>query len=182
MFNLNVNDLAKACLAYFMRVPKLLSWMYTILRGVKDLYNDFESWSAEILYELGIDYQVVYLEKLLNDKYNGGMAAYSFDNVTFTYSPVVGAIYITDAADVIQPVYIWNKIEARPPIYLYNKAENKPPVYLYNQVEYDTHINFIIWIPTTLINIMTQPTEVAQINAWIRKYKLAGTNYIIRNY
>ena len=182
MFNINVNALASAILTAFMRTANSLASLYTFLRGIKDLYNDFVAWSTEIKYELAIDYTVISLEKLLNDKFNGGMTSYSFDNTTYLYSPVVGAIYIIDAPDVLQSVFVWNKIENRPPLYLFNTAEAQPPIYLFNQAEYDTRINFIIMIPTALINIATNPAAVAQVKRWVNKYKIAGVNYTLQNY
>ena len=192
MFSIDFQQLAIQILAYFMRTPFQMDWMFSFSIGLTNLYNDFIIFSSEILYELGITYQVCYLEKVLNDKFNGGDAAYTFDNSTFTYSPKAGSIYIIDNPDLIENTYLWTDgeigiVSGVNPWYLWTDAEvdiapGANPFYLWTDAEVLTSQSFVVMIPTTLIDITSNPQKVAQIKAWLNKFRMAGCFYILQNY
>ena len=181
MFSINFRQLASQYLTNLLRKTKQLSWLYALVKPLTNLYNDFAEFSTEVLYELRITCQVIYLEKLLNDKFNNGMVAYAFDNSSGAYSPVYGAIYIVDSSDIHEVRYLWLEVEERPAIYLYQEAEVASPRYFYTQAEYEADTDFAVMIPTSVGDVNDVEFK-ASVDAWIVKYKLAGKRYKLLNY
>lgn len=109
-------------------------------------------------YELAFTGQVIYLEHLLNDKFNPNS------------SP---KIYITDAA-VSSPFYLHNELENKDPVYLYNESEDEDPVYLFNESEFE--VGFVVHVPMGVI------ANWNEFRWWIDKYKLKSKEYTIVEY
>jgi hypothetical protein len=159
-------------------------WLNALLKPLSELYQTFIAFKNETLYELSITGQVISLEQLLNDKFNGGLNAWNWNSTDGTYVPnTPNAIYIIDFPNALPVTYVWNNAEARPPLYLYNASEaHTPPLYLYNMGEFDDEADFLINVPTALADVTTDLLFVAKMKAWVNKYRQAGTRYSIVNY
>ncbi|HEX8349975.1 MAG TPA: hypothetical protein VF598_08425, partial [Hymenobacter sp.] len=59
---------------------------------------------------------------------------------------------------------------------LYFESEGQPPVYLYRWVEFSSVADFVVTAPV----VLNQPQQVTQLNALIRRLKLANKNYLLR--
>lgn len=123
----------------------------------KKLLNELYQIEAKKKYEMAFTGQVIYLEKLLNDKFNNSGTE----------------IYITDRV-ISSRFYLHNKNEAKPPVYLYNQSEGEDPLYLFNDVEYQH--GFIIHVPSGLV------TNWNEFKWWVDKYKLKSKEYTIIEY
>ena len=184
MFNIIWSYIVSWVLPWYLNLADHNDWMLSAIKPIRDLYDQFIAYKDERFYELAITGQVMELEKLLNDKFNGGSAARTYDTGTGTYIPnTPTAIYIIDFPNALLATYVWNAIEARTPLYLYNTVEaHTPPLYLYNQAEFDDQADFIIMVPSALANVTTDLIFVAKMNAWVLKYKQAGARFHIINY
>lgn len=174
MFSVNWLNFIKQLTPPALRQLLFMEFMFALIKPLRELYATFLAQRAQWLYDLSFSGQVIYLEKLLNNKYNNGAEAYTLGIPT--------GIYITDSPQLLTPVWLWNKIEDRPPLILYNKAEGKAPVYLWNQSEYDAQIHFIIHVPIAVFDITVDLVKLAQLKALTNKYKAAGRKYIVVNY
>lgn len=143
---------------YDMRLPlkdrkhTLLSWLHALLAPVKRLYMEFLAYRNRVNYQMGHTGQVVYLEKVLNDRFD----------------PASERIRIKDG-----PKRDWN--------YIYCRNENKPKhlgkTHLYNRPSYgDQGVDFEVCIPIDS-RIWVEGNLWAACHSIIDYYKIAGKTY-----
>jgi hypothetical protein len=156
IFQIEYKKLAKQLLPVRLRNAITLAYSGAFIWYLQWIYNAFKTNRAANLYRLKITPQVVYLEKLLNDRYDIALRRITIDD-TITHDAL----------------YIYQRDEAKPlPIYL--KSENKP-VYLYRAEETDLNpVDFTISIPSDIA------FQEAELRAMVDSYKLAGKTYIIK--
>jgi hypothetical protein len=197
MFNINFDKLINNNLDAFVRQPKTVNRLKVAIKPVKDLYNEYVALRNQKILEANATGQVIYLEKLLNDKFD----------------PTGTGIYI-DSNLAPNPFYLYQKAEAVPPVYVYNKWDatatyfpdyravvgtsvyksltinvgsnpvinptnwvfEKEILYLRQKSEFLTNFNFIVWVPVAV----TFSTN--EMKALINKYKIAGKTYLIKTY
>ena len=153
MFDIDFNKLITWLLPPLLRQPIYFAWVRALCAPAVTLYNTFITQRNADLYRINHDSRVFSMEAVFND---------SFDSVS-------RRIYVTDG---------FNKSR----IYLYTRTENEPvflnpSIPLYNRGDYaDTGIDFIVWVPNTII--MTA-TDLVQLDGLIRKYKLVSKRYAI---
>ena len=160
MFNVDFNHIASLLLPSFLRTDKLLSFLKMLISPVKALYLQFFDFRNKELYLLKFTGQVIYLEKLLNDKFQGSNLIYITDG------------YFTD------PFYLFNKAEGFSPVYLQNKSEAGDIQYLINIKEYASDFDFIVNVPASVYDII----DVNEMTAYINMYKLVSKYYKINRY
>jgi hypothetical protein len=199
MFNYNVNweERIKELIPSFLRKPRFIEWAYLPIKMVKNLHFEFLGFRFDTLYNASFNSQIVYLEKLLNDR---------FDNIN-------KGIYILNTAD-IERQYIFNKNELRPAIMFYNKFDYdtvyEPFDYcVYNNVVYKALVNVLHTYPDTsvtewevqgFITFLKNNAEfygntdfvifvranfvynVFELIALVNFYKLAGKRFTIQTY
>lgn len=113
-----------------------------------------------VKYRLKFDFSKVMVEHFLNDQHD----------------PINRMIYIEDV-EQDEELFIYNETEGNEPTFIFNTSETADPdVYLYNNEEVDDLIDFIVFVPSTLVY------DVAVLNANIKEYKLPGMSYIIQTY
>lgn len=135
-----------------------MDYLYACIKGLRDVYEYLIAFRSDVEYELQFTGQVIYLEHILNDKFD----------------PVNRLIFIEDAADV-EYLYIYNNSEPETGPYVYNNSETFNDLYLQTTSEQISNQAFIINIPSTGIN-------QTQLKAVVDKYKLAGKIYSINIY
>lgn len=154
-------------------------------------WQDFLVWKDEMIYEAYMNGQIINLEMLLNDKFNGGLNAWNWDATNYLYVPnTPNAIYILDNPNTLPANYFWTTAENRGDKGFYTNAEYPPaasPPYpddfpLYTNAEYNAQSDFIVYVPTSLANVTTNTQFVTQMKGWINKYRPAGSRYTIVNY
>ena len=185
MFNIVWSRLIAWLLPWFLRTQTHQDWLNSLLTPLKNVWADFLVWKDEMIYEAYMTGQVINLEMLLNDKFNGSTPAWIWNTSTFTYDPnTPSAIYIIDFANSIPVTYLWNQPEGRPSPFIYNNGETltTPQVYLYNQSEYDDQADFVIMVPYAVADVSTDAVFVAKVKAWVNKYRQAGVRFQIVNY
>ena len=147
---INFNQFIQILLPTFLRKPKLLAFLNSIVKPLDSLYK-------ETLNKMQHTCQVIYLEKMLNEYFE-------VPNYNPIYHDSTKIIYIEDA-----PI--------PPTKYIYLDQEIPPNNYLYLGTHYLTgdidHIDFIVYIPSNYV------FEEDKLRAIINYYKLAGKKYTI---
>jgi hypothetical protein len=130
--------------------------------------GNLTEYREEVLDKVSFNGQVIYLEKILNDRFNPDM---------------ISPIYIIDVANV-EFVYISNKAEGYDPVYLSNKAESLTPLYVSNKSEIYGSLDFIIMVPSAIYTNLqlNNNNGISNMTALVNYYKIAGKRFTIQSY
>lgn len=142
------------------RNPINLNWFEALLCGINYSQDRFNVFRNQALVELSYNGQTIYLEKMLNDRFDA----------------VQRRIVIKHEES--NSVYWYREDEGQAPVYLYTEAETGSTInYLYNEGENASAlpdgIDFMVLAPASL-----SPLEL-RMKAEIDKYRLAGKQYEI---
>jgi len=200
-FNVNFRDIVFQLTPFFLRQRKVLLYIYSLIKGLKDVNVMFLAYYDRTQRVLKHNAQTIYIEHYLN----------------LEYDPVNEGIYIENiSSNVIQ--YRYNIAEAQPPLYIYNlynhatayvigeyisygntiyecianTTGNYPsdPVYwtataeqifYYNDGETDSTYNFIIWIPDGIKIVCGYPNYTT-FTAKANQFVFSDKKYIIQTY
>ena len=163
IFYIDFNKLVQLLLPIVLRKNKMIAWLNALIFPIFKMYNDYDNtafvgYRDGNLYKLKITPQVVYLKRLLNDKYD----------------IVLRRIFITDTEGK-NPLYIYLEEEEKP-AFIFKEVENKP-VFLW--LDGETSLkedDFIINIP---MDIAFDEKELRMV---VDNYKLAGKTYLINKF
>lgn len=161
--------------------------LMALLESVKSSFSIFMAYREATLYRLRWTSQAIWLEKLLNDKFNSGNPA--FGNFELRINPT--GIYIAEPSNFKEGLFRWNKAEERHQAARWNKDElaAMPPndprrKYRFNNAELEANNDFVVKVPMALFDV-TDPANavlLANMKAWIELYRTAGSRYTIENY
>lgn len=129
IYTVNWKKLAQQLVKGLLFKPKQTAWLYALIATVELLHSDFILFRKHIKYRLGITPQVVYLEKLLNDRFD-----YSDRRITIVKVLEYAAL----------PLYTKNENK---PVRFYRKSENEPVVIYTKEETAQFSVDFIIKIP-----------------------------------
>lgn len=158
------------------KTPEGLAFTKVMLKGTKTLHTRFMAYMTEVLFRLKFSGQVVYLEQVLNEKFNSGLPAYTGGTPT--------GIYISDGNFIITK-YRWNKAENRLDGYRWNKAEltavPSRRLFRHGNTDFNNSVDFIVHIPNACGSV-GDPVFSASVRAWVNYYRQAGKRFLIVNY
>jgi hypothetical protein len=155
-YNVDFNKLPCQLMPRPNRKPRLLLLLKALLFPFLFLHNLFVLYRKAKIYQLSHNSQVVYLESMLNDKYDSDQRR----------------IFIGDAGWV-QPWWVYLEEELKPQ-YVKLESENEP-VYVYTEGEAGTaKDDFIVWVPADVA------FADAEMRSLLDSYKLTGTKYTIQ--
>ena len=141
-----------------MRVPEVIQYVLCLLVPVVWLYDRFILFRNYITYALTITPQVVYMEMMLNNRYDTSLRR----------------IYIRDGIDY-DPIYIYTRAEAKPEYFYVRGEAGKPKKYLYTRGESGSlTYDFIVFVPVVVI------FNFEEMKSLIETYKLAGKYFLIQ--
>ncbi len=167
-----------------MRDSRTLSWIYCLMHPLKTLHELFLSYREEVLFRVQFHCQVIYLEKALNDKFNGGLPAYTGETSTSEGTPA--GIYIDNPGDRLPIPYLFRTEEGKDNMFLYRIGETitdpLDQAYLYRTEEYENPINYIIYVPFALGDVVADQTLYNNIKAFANLYRPAAKHFSIINY
>ena len=157
-YDINWGSLIYYLLPVRLRNAKQRSWLGALLNPVYDTYVQFYQGRTNNLYELAHNSQVVYLEGILNDIFDGG----------------AGGIYIADGV-IADPLYVFLTAETEPLwLGLFSEAGSTPypdPQWLFTNAETSvTGYQFIVKVPSYLT------FDTNRMKAVIDKYRLPSKN------
>lgn len=157
MIDLSTDDIIHDNTPISKRKYIITAFLKMLATPMNRLFNQFEAYFLEKEYELAFNGQVIYLEHLLNDR---------FDDIQ-------RGIYLTDAVGFDEEIHLFNQIEQNEDTILFNESENETLIHLFNQNEVDGWPDFIVNVPSSVT------FDEIVMRALINKYKIAGKNYII---
>lgn len=182
MNNPNISWIAQIYyqLPIFLRKQKLIRFLKSAYSALISLYEGFISFRNERIFRLRYTGQVIYMEHMLNSRFNNGQPAY--------IDGTPNGIYIGEGAITFDPAYIFQKSEGlEDGRWLYRKSETpdapEDVIWLYKKTELATlNYNFTVNIPIALFDITTNEELVNAVKAWVNYYKQAGKTFILQNY
>jgi hypothetical protein len=160
MYDFNFRQTVKRLLPTFLRGVFWAAFIERLLTIPRILHQAAYLLYSQQRYELPFTGQILSLETRLNQFY-GSLAS---------------AIYIQTVGNTIAALYIFTQNENRLPNYCYFSAEGQPARYIYTENELISDVDFIVFIPNTIIY------NPAQVEAIVNMYKLAGKRFKIENY
>lgn len=159
MYNVDFDRLVRLNLPEWKRKPIMLGFIYTLIKGCKDIHVQLMSLRNNTSRFLNFNGQTIYLEHILNEEFD----------------PNGWGVYIDNVIDR-SFTFIYNKSEGRDPFYIYNKSEGKPPRYIYNKIEYLSTVDFIVYVPLAVV------FDIDQMTALVNKYRYASRTFQIITY
>lgn len=178
MYNIDFRNIASLLLPPFLRKVKTKDWLFSLLKPLIDIYELFIAFRLLTIQKLSFTGQVIYLEKLLNDKYDEDDRG----------------IFISEGTDM-EYVYVGNVTENQP-VFIGNKAEYtlddndvyvdiydaSNAIYIGNKAEFYVQDDFIVNVPQAIYDELVSGHILDGMKALINLYKLAGKNYTIIPY
>lgn len=158
MYSVDFSDIVAKLLPIELRKDWLKRYIKAALQPLQNINTYFFQLVNDTDYKLAFNGQVIYLEHILNDRYD----------------PINRGIYIEDGANVVY-TYIYNVLETKPPLFIYNKSEGNP-TYLKNRTEHTTTVQFIIKVPLAV------SYDEYIMRLLVDTYKQAGVIYSIETY
>lgn len=169
MFNGNIYNMSILLLPLELRVEKVIAWVKVHVSLIKEMKDSFAAYRIVKLFFIAHNSQIIYLEHILNHRFNP-------DQNTQDPDYVGNGIYIEDG-QASDEVYIYNTSEEASDTYLHNSSEAPfTEVYLYNSSQTQSYVGFIINVPT---NFNVNENE---LKALVNRLKLAGKIYTIKYY
>lgn len=138
-----------------LRKAKVVALMFAVVAPINWLYNRFIGYKTDVAYRLSITPQAVYLQKMLNDRYDITLRRIRI-NPAVQYNPT--------------PLYLVNENKPTP---LYTNAEAVPLV-LFTTAETTAYtVDFVVVVPVQV------PFNLDEMTGLINLFKLESKNFKI---
>lgn len=166
-------------LPQFLRKQKLVRYLKSAFVSLIWIYDNFLFYRSESIFRLRYSGQVVYLEHMLNARFNNGEPAY--------IAGVPNGIYIGAGAITFDPFYIYQASENMDEDnWLWDESEapaTEDKIWLYSTEEIENQsYDFTVFVPIAVGDITTNLELYHAIRAWVYYYRQAGKQFIIVNY
>ena len=158
-YAVDFDRLAALLLPSLLRKPRLLAWLTSLLAPLQSRYAEFLAYQAASFKELSYSSITIVLESALNDQFDPGPRRITIDN----------------ADTELSPLYINFLREEEPEKPVRFAAESPPWLYAYRYSEFATQTDFVVRVPVGL----RTPERTDQLNARIRRFKLATRHYTL---
>lgn len=183
-------------LPFFLHSPRRLNWIYALIKPFKILAEEFDKLRQEFIDKIAYTAQVIYLEKLLNDR---------FDSIN-------RGIYISNSSR-FGNYYLYRKAELKPAFYLYRRWDasiayiagefsvegNSVYLAVTNNTNLQPSLNTSDWSFYKTVDFMRTKTDKVtkgfviniphtlvfdelRLRALVNYYRLAGRNFTINLY
>lgn len=158
-YKVDFDYLATLLLPSLLRKPKLRAWLGALLAPLRQQYFAFLLYAEAARIELTYNSQTIVLEGALNDQFD----------------PLLRRIRIDNSDTELQPLYFNFLSEQQPEKPILFAAECPPWTYAYSYVEFSTQTDFTVRVPV----LLRTPQRTDQLNARIRRFKLATRHYLL---
>ena len=164
IYNVDFVSVIQGNLATFLRKITRVSWLGSLVSPVVALYNVYLQFRTDKIYQMSHNSQVVYLEKVLNDKFDNSLREIRVQN-----------------SALLEPVWHYDTQDNKP-VFYYDTADNKP-VWFRNQADFDNYnSDFEVIIPVRLQP--GTPEEVEKFETAVKLlvdyYKLYSKKYVLK--
>jgi|GEM_PF-326864 len=161
IFNIDFSRLVQWNVPTFLRTTVRMKWLTVLIKPVESIYLHFLDWRYEQLYVMSHNSQVVYLRKVLNDKFDPSDRRIQIVNV-----------------EVYEPVWYYDSAENKP-VYHYDTVDESP-VYHYDKADFNANnTDFVVKLPIAIKP--GTPEAVAELERQVRYfvdyYKLYSKEY-----
>lgn len=153
------------------RFPKRLAWLNSLIKPVVVIYDLFMEFRNQALNRAQYNAQVIYLEKGLNDTFNPDYPA------TF-FLP----IYIYHFNTYIDGPIFYRDSDPVDSIVVYRDSDAANGLIMYRDSDYSGQVDFIVYVPTSLIDFGANPDMITRIKAFVDQYNQADKKFTIENY
>lgn len=148
-YNIDFKKLVGQLLGFLLKKTKRIAWLTAVLKPLRNLHDEFVAFTDLKAYEVKWNGQTIKLEKLLQDKFGGGITitnnSQSLDSMAFGDGVDVGGN--------------WG---------------DGPDFDSFIGADYDPALtNFTVNVPGAIVFVQSE------MEAWINKYKMFGTTYNI---
>lgn len=185
MFNLNFYQLVVSWMPWFLRKPKFIDYLKSLISPLVYLYQTFYNYRNLTKFKLIHNGQVIYLEHCLNAVFNQNLPAYT--------DSIATGIFIGPGQTTEDRPYIFSKLEtSTEENRVWDKTETEasavtyPPIILYRREEFAlANYDFTINVPNSVGDVGEFPnyTQLGLlIQSWANIYLQAGVTYRIINY
>ena len=157
-YNFDIIKYAQYVLRPSLRKRKIFAIISIFLLPLIFIYTLFKSYRKQAINKLNINGQVIYIEKVLNDRF-------------FLKNR---EIYITDIAG--EESYLYHRREEQIPSYLYKRGEGVGKKHIRQRGEGNYSGNYVVNIPSFL------SADEGEIKNLIDYYKPAGRTYVLKIY
>jgi len=164
IFNVDFIKVIQGNLATFLRKQTRVHWLGSLISPVVALYNLYLQFRKEKLYQMSHNSQVVYLEKVLNDKFDKSLRGIRIVN-----------------SELIEPVWHYDKQDEKP-VWYYDRQDSLP-VWFRDQADFDNYnSDFEVVIPLRLKPGTTEAVEKFEtaVKLLVDYYKLYSKKYILK--
>jgi len=161
IFNIDFGRLVQWNVATFLRTTVRMKWLRVLIKPVEQIYDAFLDFRNEQLYIMSHNSQIVYLRKVLNDKFDNTDRRIVIENV-----------------EVYEPIWYYDTAENKP-VYHYDTADGAP-VYHYDQADYNqNNTDFVVKLPNAIKPGTPEAvTELErQVRYYVDYYKLYSKEY-----
>jgi hypothetical protein len=172
MFAINFYAQIIMLLPPFLRQPKMIAWLWVLIKPINSLYATFVGERDNSIRKLSTTSQTISLEALLNAIFNAGFAP-AINNNAIDYTG--GGIYIQNTPNAVPFQYVFSVQELQPPLYVYSIGDVNIS-YLWSFPDYLQQLNFIVFVPALL------PCDYILLRQFVDYYKPMGRNYTIQTY
>lgn len=159
-YNIDWKSVVKLMVKFRLNKPKRMGGIWALVYPLHMAYNGFYNFLLDKVYELSKTPQVVYLESVLNDRWDAGLRR----------------IRVIDASS-LQPMLLYRVLEGKTPPYIYRESEGEPAEYIYREQELNALTpDFKILVPVFVE--FDQDEMIALVN----RYKLSGKFFVIETF
>lgn len=158
IYIVNFKKLVTQRLPVDLRQQKVMAFFLAFVSPIVTIYNALILFRTNMLYKLLINSQVVYLEKLLNDRYD----------------TTLRRIHILDGKEYAAS-FLFTKAESKPMV-IYRKSEDRPK-FLYTRGEAGQYtFDFVVFVPVSVTYDTNEMTSLVASN------KLASKLFTIQTF
>ncbi len=152
IYNTDFNRQVSLLLPTFKRKTKMVNFLKSLIKPLIELYQSFKRFRTDSLYKINHNGQVVYLQKVLNDRFD----------------TTLRRIYISDGL-FNNPTYVFPYEDGKD-IYLNTQ-------YIFNETELEfKDVDFVVVLPA---DMTVSDEEDIRMRSLINYYKLASKTYKI---
>ncbi len=159
MFNVDFKRIRELMLPPRLRKVIWLAWTRVTVFPIQQLHALFLTFRENTIFDVGFTNQIIYLEYLLN----------------LRFDPTGNSVFIDNVIDGATGLIIHRKVELVDPLIVYRKSEGQPPVILKRKSE-SGPFDFIVFISAAVT--FNEPEMKRTINF----YRLAGKRFDIQTY
>lgn len=163
IYTINWAALIESLMPLLNRDQLTLKWLNALIQPLVTLYLDFLNFRRSSLYKVSHNSQVVYLQKMLNDKFDDSLRRIRINN-----------------AVIKEPVWFYEPEDDKP-VWFYEPEDNKPVIFYEDSDFNGDGVDFTVLVPSSLrpATATAEQAYITRMSGQINYYKLLSKNYTI---